>query len=67
MNITKHNEELRKDLNVEKTFVNTFNVGYESFSSSWKLQKMHPVIGNRGEFLFLALFLPSILLLKASR
>ena len=37
LNITSHNPELRSELNVDKTFLNTFNAGYESFSSSWKL------------------------------
>ena len=54
-------------MNVDKNFFNTFNAGYESFSSTWKIDRMNPVIGNKGEFLFLALFFPSIILLKASR
>ena len=46
---------------------NTWNMGYEGFSKPWHMQKMHPVIGNRGEFLFLALFFPAVLILRASR
>ena len=42
-------------------------MGYEGFSKGWRAPKMHPIIGNRGEFLFLALFFPIILMLKATR
>ena len=42
-------------------------MGYEGFSSPWHPLKMHPVVGNRGEFLALALFFPFILMLKNSR
>ena len=42
-------------------------MGYEGFSKGWKLQKMNPNHGNKYEFLFLALFFPSIVVLKAAR
>ena len=42
-------------------------MGYEGFSKPFPQPKMHPVIGNRGEFLFLALFFPAVVLLRASR
>ena len=42
-------------------------MGYEGFSTPFKQPRMHPVWGNRGEFLFLAILLPSLILIKASR
>ena len=42
-------------------------MGYEGFSKSWRAPKMHPIVGNRGEFLFLALLFPTLLMLKATR
>ena len=42
-------------------------MGYEGFSSSWHQDKMHPVMGNKGEFLFLALLVPAVILLKGCR
>ena len=69
INVTPHNQELRAELtqNETYTFYNSINMGYEGFSKPWKMAKMHPIVGNRGEFLFLALFFPIILMLKASR
>lgn len=32
-------------------------MGYEGFSKPLPLQRMHPIYGNRGEFVFLALFI----------
>ena len=42
-------------------------MGYEGFSTSPRMNRMHPVLGNKGEFLFLALFFPALLVLKATR
>ena len=69
INVTPHNKDLRDDISKNKsyTFFNSFNMGYEGFSKPWKMPKMHPVVGNRGEFLFLALFFPITLLMKATR
>ena len=59
---------MRKDIDgVKPNFVNSFGMGYEGFSRPWKMPKMHQSMGNRGEFLFLALFVPAIMLLKKSR
>ena len=71
INVTDHNNDLRKDvIGPEKeslSFYQAFNMGYEGFSKGPKLAKMHPIIGNRGEFFFLALLFPSILLMKMQR
>ena len=67
LNVTAHNAELRKDVTGDLTFVNTFNMGYEGFSKAWKLPKMNPNHGNKYEYLFLALFFPTIVILKACR
>ena len=40
---------------------------YEGFSKPWPQPRMHPIIGNRGEFLFLAILFPTVILLRASR
>ena len=42
-------------------------MGYETFSSPFSPYKMHPVFGNRGEFVFLAVLVPGILVLKTCR
>ena len=42
-------------------------MGYEGFSTAPKMNRMHPVLGNKGEFLFLALLFPALLIFKASR
>ena len=69
INVTPHNKELRTELtqNDTYTFVNSINMGYEGFSKAWRQPKMHPIVGNRGEYMFLALLFPIILMLKASR
>ena len=69
INVTPHNKELRTELtqNEAYTFFNSINMGYEGFSKSWRMAKMHPIVGNRGEYLFLALFFPAVLMLKATR
>ena len=71
INVTPHNKELRTELaqneDAPYTFVTSFNMGYEGFSKPWKMPKMHPVVGNRGEFLFLAVLFPVVLMLKAAR
>ena len=70
VNVTPHNNELRSELPAQEgdyTFLTSFNMGYEGFSKPWKMHKMNPVVGNRGEFLFLAIFFPLVLMLKAAR
>ena len=68
INVTAHNKELRDDYkNANYTFWNSFNLGYEGFSKPVKVPKMHPIVGNRGEFLFLALLFPVIWLMKTAR
>ena len=42
-------------------------MGYEGFSSSWHPLKMHPVHGNRGEFLALGLLFSLVLMMKQGR
>ena len=42
-------------------------MGYEGYSTAWPMAKMHPIVGNRGEFVFLLLLFPTILLLKKGR
>ena len=66
INVTPHNKEQREGLD-SNTFYNTFNIGYEGFSKPWNMPTMYPVVGNRGEFLFLAIFFPSILIFKRAR
>ena len=68
LNITPHNAELRHGISTGKAnVVNSFNMGYEGFSSSWHEPRMHQVFGNKGEFLFLALLVPAVLIAKRSR
>ena len=67
-NITAHNPELREGINDStSSFVRSFNMGYESFSTPVRMHQMHPVLGNRGEYFVLALLLPIAILLKSSR
>ena len=42
-------------------------MGYEGFSKPWRMSTMDPIIGNKKEFIFLAILFPTILLLKAAR
>ena len=59
---------MRPEGSIEKhNFINHLNIGYERFSKETPLGKMHPVVGNKGEYLFLALFFPFILLVRAAR
>ena len=67
VNVTKYNTELRTDIAGTVSFNNTWNMGYEGFSSSMALPKMDPVFGNRREFAFLAVLVPTILMLKSCR
>ena len=69
VNVTAHNRELREDVaKLEShTFFSSMNMGFEGFSKPWKAPKMHPVVGNRGEFFYLALLFPALWFLKASR
>ena len=48
-------------------FVNTFNMGYEGFSKPHAPARMHPVTGNRGEFIFLFFFIITTPLLMRGR
>ena len=67
LNVTAHNQELRTDVTGNLSFFNTFNMGYEGFSKPWKMPKMNPNHGNKYEFLFLAMFFPTVIILKAAR
>ena len=68
INVTEHNLDKREEFQTQSpTFWNTFNMPYEGFSKPWTPPRMHPIIGNRGEFLFLALFFPAVLILRATR
>ena len=58
---------MRKEVTGKLTFFNTFNMGYEGFSKPWKTPKMNPISGGRNEFMFLALLVPAVLLLKSAR
>ncbi len=68
VNITPHNKDLRQGIDQgTSNVVTSFNMGYEGFSTPWSVPRSNPIIGNRGEFLFLALLLPAVLLAKKSR
>lgn len=51
----------------EFTFKNTFGMGLEGFSRPVNIAKMHPVSGNRGEFLFIFAFIVTVPLLIRGR
>ena len=64
--MTKLNSVCRMTLQ-DFGFVNTFNMGYEGFSRPLALERMHPVYGNKAEFLVLFGLLALVPLIKASR
>ena len=45
----------------------TFNMGYEGFSRPHALVRMHPVLGNRGEYLLLLALFGLVPLFRNSR
>ena len=67
LNVTEHNNERREEFGGVATFWGSWNMPYEHFSKPFHPPKMHPVSGNKGEFLFLAILFPVILLAKGSR
>ncbi len=48
-------------------FLGSFNMGYEGFSRPLPLERMHPVYGNKGEFLALLCLFALVPLVKAAR
>ena len=67
INVSPHNKEQRQGIEGQVGPINSFNMGYEGFSRAWHQDKMHPVIGGKGEYLFLALLIPAVIFLKSSR
>ena len=49
------------------SFINTFNMGYEGFSKPLALQRMHPIYGNKGEFVALFGLIIMLSIVKKSR
>ena len=67
INVTSHNQELRKEYTKPVSFMNTFNIGYEGFSKPWKMSKADPITGHRGEFLLLAVVFGIAFTVRESR
>ena len=49
------------------SFLGSFNMGYEGFSKPLPLARMHPVYGNKGEWLFLLGLFALVPIVKSSR
>ena len=67
INVTQHNKDKREEFTGDSSFWGTWNMPYEHFSKPFHPPKMHPVQGNKGEFLFLAILFPAVIMAKASR
>lgn len=48
-------------------FIGTFNMGYEGFSKPLPLTRMHPIYGQRSEFLILLGFMALVPFLMGGR
>ena len=51
----------------EFSFIGSFNMGYEGFSKPFHLARMHPILGNSGEFLVLFAFLALVPIVRSAR
>ena len=67
INVAIHNDEKRPEATGKFTFINTFNAGYEGHSRMPGVPKMHPMIGGRGEWIFLLMILGVVPLYKTRR